>query len=481
MGRSDPSGVGSIAIAIMVVLSVSASVIAGGAVADSTAQTELIVESQDRVDDDGNLGSDEDSDGDNVYASIQAAVDAAPDGAFINVTRGTYNESVVVENSNLVIEGDAGDSSAGAAGNAPVLDSDDTKTTAIKLTSGADNVVISGLQIRNYQTFGVFPEVGQTETIENITLRDNTISGLYIAVGVLSQEDRAVFKDVEVRRNVFSNVAFGVNMKGSAGVSDITDVTISDNKISEVSRDGVQLWAGTGLAEIRDVSVTDNAISDVKRKGIELVISGDENGTIKSIDVRRNTVDNATRGIDMRNPTDGTLKSVDVSHNDLLNNKIGTRYSDDDATNDVVVRYNAYQGNSEYAIESNSVDFLQAKNNWYGATSGPAISSNPDGTGDAVSENVTYDPFLTRVVDVENASAPVNETATVDITADAADVAGYQITVEFNESALEFEDIKGADFSEPTVFVEDGKLTFTDTTSEGPASTDLRSRGSSST
>jgi len=466
MGRSDPSGVGCIVLVTIVVLSMCAPTAAAGS---GTATTELVVESQDRIDDDGNLGSAEDSDDDNVYASIQAAVDAAPDGAEINVTAGTYNESVVVDKPNLKLTGDTGGMSAGAAGNAPVLDSGNTETTAIKVMASADNVVIEGLQIKNYNTFGVYPEVGSRQTADGITIRDNTVSNVYIATAILSTEDDAVLKNVSVTNNDFTSVGFGVNMRGDTGVSDIEDVDISDNTISGASADGIQVWASTGIAEIRDVTVSGNTIDTVKRRGIELVLEGGSgDSSITSVDVVQNTVTNARVGVDMRTPSGGDISSVDIYRNDLRNNKFGTRF-ESDTTNDIAVTHNVYEGNTNYAIRSINEDLLVATDNWYGDASGPTISSNPGGSGDAVSENVTYDPFLTRTVEVGDAAAPIGETATVDVTADAANVAGYELTVEFNESALEVTDVAGADLSDPTVDVdnENGVVSFTQAETSG--------------
>jgi len=471
MGRTNPSqGVGSIALVVIVVFSMCTPAVVGGGAA---VTTELVVETQDKIDDDGNLGADENTDNDNVYSEIQAAVNAAPDGALINVTEGTYNESVVVDKPNLVIVGDPGDTALAGAGNtAPVLDSNGINNTAIKLTPEADNVVIEGFEIQNYALAGVFPEVGSTENFENLTVRDNTISGVDFGVGLLNRNDDAVFRDIDVRNNKISNVNFGVNIVGSTGVSDIMDVTVSENMINGASRDGVQIRAASGIAEIRNIVIAGNSINDVQRQGIELIVDGDSvdnaESSVTSAVVRDNIVTNAETGLDIRSLSPGDVSSVDVHHNVFRDNVNGTSHTTG-TTNEISVRYNVYENNSMFAIETSSDDLLLAHNNWYNATSGPTVSSNPGGSGDAVSENVSYDPFLTRVVNVGDGGASIGNTTTVDVTADAGNVAGYEVTVEFNESVLNVTNVEDADFTAPVTNVdnENGSVTFTQSQSTG--------------
>ena len=471
MGQSKPSqGVGSIIFTTIIVLSMCIPAVAAGGTTTTTATTEYIVETQDRIDDDGVLGSDENTDNDNVYSSIQAAVDAAPNGALINVTEGTYNETVVVDKPNLVISGNTGDLGAGAAGNAPVLDSGNSRVSAFNITSAANNVVIEGFQVKKYQVTGIWPQVESTQTIESVTLRDNTFSGVYIGVGILSQNDDAVFKGLTVHNNEFSSVAFGVNMQATNGVTDIESTTISENVITGARTDGIQIWAVDGIAEIRGVTISGNTIDDAGKRGIELVAAGDtEDNSVKSVTIRSNTVKSAKlAGIEIETQTGGTVSNIGISHNKLLNNGVGV-FHQPEITNGISVKYNVFEGNTDYAIETNSNDLLLAENNWYGATSGPAAPSNSGGSGDAVSENVSYEPFLTRVVSVEDGGASVGNTTTVDVTADAANVAGYEIAVKFNESVLNVTDVKGADFTKPPANIdnENGVVTFTQSQDTG--------------
>jgi hypothetical protein len=451
--------VGCIAVAILVFTSM-----VGASTAVSTdgfvASGELTVETQDRVDDDGNLGSTENNDGDNVYASIQSAIDAANNGATINVTQGEYNESVTIDKPNIKLTGNTGQASAGAAGNAPVLDSNNQRSIAITLTANADHVVIEGLEIREYSSIGIFPQAGRTETSRNLTVRQNTIDGMISGVLLFSRADGATLRQHTVTRNEITNSVHSVNIGGRTGVSYIQDISVTENELSGGSADGVQIVAFNDNATISDISVRDNDIENKGTTGVQIVARQSDT-EVSGVDVDGNAITNAGDALQMRAPGGATLGSVTAFHNELTDSENGT-YVNATATDSVLLNYNAIEGNTNLGVVNLGNDILNARNNWWGATDGPTATG-----ANGVSENVSYDPFLTRVVDVENATAPIGETATVDVTADAANVAGYEITVEFNESALQVEEVVGADFAGPTVNVDNGNITFTQAQSEG--------------
>ncbi|KUK76075.1 MAG: Parallel beta-helix repeat protein, partial [Proteiniphilum acetatigenes] len=58
------------------------------------------------------------------------------------------------------------------------------------------------------------------------------------------------------------------------------------------------------------------------------------------------------------------------------------------------VMYSNIYGNTSYGIQNANTTFtMMATNNWWGSASGPTHSSNPGGTGDAVSSYVNFTPF----------------------------------------------------------------------------------------
>lgn len=64
---------------------------------------------------------------------------------------------------------------------------------------------------------------------------------------------------------------------------------------------------------------------------------------------------------------------------------------------------NSLDGNLSYGVQNTSTLTVNAEYNWWGDASGPAHSGNPGGLGDAVSNNVDYDPW--RASDIGDAPA----------------------------------------------------------------------------
>jgi len=464
MGQHTRTLVGCIVVALLVVSATGAAVTTVGA--DSAASAELIVETQDRVDDDGSLGSAENTDGDNVYASIQSAVDAAPNGATINVTRGTYNESVQVDKPNVRLVGNASVSSVGAGANAPVLDSDKKLDAGFELTANADDVTIEGFVIREYSLGGIFPQAGRTETVKGLTVRENSFTKTTSGVVFFSRSDGAKHKQHTVTRNEFSNTGYGVNILGRTGVSNINGITVSENVISGAKFDGVQMVAYNDNATISGITIRDNNITDVKKNGIELAARQTDT-KVSNVDIERNDISNARDALRVRAPTSASISTVDVRYNDLVDSVNGT-FVNANATNDVALHHNVITGNDEYGVVNLGADILSATQNWWGDASGPTVATSASSASNSVSGNVSFKPYLTRTVGVQDGQAPISERTTVAVSASAADVAGYELTLEFNESVLNVTAVENGDLPTPTANVDNanGTVTFTQATSD---------------
>jgi len=464
MGQHARTLVGCIVVALLVVSATGAAVTSVGA--DSTASTELIVETQDRIDDDSSLGSAENTDGDNVYASIQSAIDAAPNGATINVTRGTYNETILIDKPNIKLTGNASGESVGPGANAPVLDANNNRGYGINLTANADDVVIEGFEIREYSAVAIFPKTGRTETSRNLTVRDNSFTDTRSAVLFFSRYDGAKHKQHTVTRNDITDTSYGVNIIGRTGVSNIEGISITENSISSVNQDGVQLIAFDDNATISGVTVRDNDIDNANRYGVELTAFNTDT-KISNVDIDRNDILNTQNSVRIRAPSGASISTVDIRYNDLVNAVNGT-FVNAPATNGVTLRYNTITGNDKYGVVTLGDDILSAERNWWGDASGPTVATSASAASNSVSENVSYEPYLTRTVDVQDGQAPISERTTVAVTASAADVAGYELELEFDTSVVNVTAVEDGDFPTPTVNVdnENGTVRFTQATSD---------------
>ena len=90
---------------------------------------------------------------------------------------------------------------------------------------------------------------------------------------------------------------------------------------------------------------------------------------------------------------DSDNSTVILTCNDIRNNDVGVYIRSDGTT--VIGNYNNIYDNEDYGVEVNPVctanyDF---ENNWWGHVTGPTYAGNPSGQGDAVSDNVDYDPW----------------------------------------------------------------------------------------
>jgi len=464
MGGSHLGKHSCIAFVIIVTLSMAVPTAFVGTAAASSS--DFVVETQDRIDNDGNIGAAENTDNDNVYTSIQTAVNAAPKGATINVTQGTYNESVTINKPDITLRGVPGNSTAGPGSGAPVMDSGGTESGAFELTHKADDVEITGFVIRNYTTLGVFPSSGRTKAIERVTVSDNSFTDITIPIAFQSREDGALLTDSRATRNRISGARVGINVLSGDGVSEIDGVTVADNVITDTKRRGIQILANSDNTTVKNIDVRGNEIDNAKN-GVYVVTYGQDT-TVRDVSIRDNRINDSRRGVLLKAPSGGELSTIDIRHNDIESNRNGTVVAAE-TTAAVTVNYNNIADNNKFGVVNRGDDILDARNNWWGNATGPTVASNPGGTGDKVSQNVSYEPATTRVVDVKNASAPVAGHAEVDIAADAGNVAGYELTVEFNESVLEVVDVRGADLGEPSENIDNqnGVVTFTRGDSQG--------------
>lgn len=79
--------------------------------------------------------------------------------------------------------------------------------------------------------------------------------------------------------------------------------------------------------------------------------------------------------------------------------------------NSVSIQNNNFQGNGQFGLSSNIP--IVAQGNWWGDASGPTHPSNPTGTGDAVNDNVGFDPWLASAVDIGFSYPPASEPGTI--------------------------------------------------------------------
>ncbi|NQZ76924.1 MAG: T9SS type A sorting domain-containing protein [Ekhidna sp.] len=101
-------------------------------------------------------------------------------------------------------------------------------------------------------------------------------------------------------------------------------------------------------------------------------------------------INSGTFGI---NAIEVSSASPSISNSRFENNRVGILIS---GASQPVLNNNDFLDNSEFAINNTGSFIVDASNSWWGEASGPTHAGNSNGTGDAVSDNVTYDPFNTE-------------------------------------------------------------------------------------
>jgi len=142
------------------------------------------------------------------------------------------------------------------------------------------------------------------------------------------------------------------------GTLTISNSTISDNTVSS--------WGG-GIFSTDTLNISNSIIS-----GNTAAYGGGIFSDRSTLTISKSTISGNTA-------IDGGGISSSLSTLTITNSTI----SGNTATNE-------YSG-----IKNYPTSMANAKNNWWGSSTGPAHSSNPEGTGDSISDMIDYDPWLT--------------------------------------------------------------------------------------
>jgi hypothetical protein len=110
---------------------------------------------------------------------------------------------------------------------------------------------------------------------------------------------------------------------------------------------------------------------------------------------------------------DASTSTVEITRSTISNNDNAGIYVCGGSTLDA--HFNSIIDNAQYGLFNDGGEMADATSNWWGHTSGPQNPSNPDGTGDAVSSNVDFMPWL----GAETVTQKIIGSGTVDATQQA--------------------------------------------------------------
>ena len=375
---------------------------------------------------------------------IQDGVDAVAAGGTVMVGPGTYTPGATIAvNKSVTLLGpqasvdprpSAGTARVPGSASEAVVDGGGTLSRIFRIT--ADDVVLDGLEVRNGT--GDMIDSPSGAGISNVTLRYNIIRD---ALGDEGVQLRDCTDCVVEYNHVFDIAQDGINLCcGSTGgtiqfnemhdnssenaaiyVYEAINTAIQCNLVYNVTdNDGIKLGSkGGGDAALAGGSIRYNVVHDTAQDGItvyssdtlvdgnEVYNSASENGaiyvahevsniTIVDNHVHDNTLDPGKWG-DPGGVMIGTAVNVATVH----------------------VNNNNVTANTVNGVTNKATAVLDAENNWWGAADGPGSPAGP-GSGDGVSINVDFDPWLTEAA-VPQGENPCVGAITIVKEADPAD------------------------------------------------------------
>lgn len=355
--------------------------------------------------------------------TLQAAVDHAVAGDLIEVdaAAGPYS-GFVLETSGVSLRSIAGRALIVGAG----------RGQGITVEIRGDHVEFSGFELRDGDV-GLF-----LNGASQATLRDNVVVNNDIGIDLLSSGGNTLSGNVSRHNRVGirlllsfvnalrdntasdngeagiviggefltsnSNTLMGnvAERNGTGIFLDTADNnTLIDNKIRD-NETGVNLLVANGNA-LLDNAVTDNAV------GLRLVYAN------KNL-LARNLVQNNDVGVKLgfklfaangntlvQNRVRGNRVGVSLSgskdnallRNAIRDNDVGIQV-ENGATDNPIQRNNIV-GNKVFGLQNLSAEVVEAHFNFWGKASGPSHAQfNPQGQGDAISDRVAFDPWLSE-------------------------------------------------------------------------------------
>jgi len=343
-------------------------------------------------------------------ATIQGAIDDAFSGDNINVAAGTYTEDLAIPagKDNLDLKPATG-ASVTIKGVAMTL------STLFPLAAPNIEILSDGVKIHGFTIQGPDPVSGSYSSGiviggANVEIYDNAFE-----VTNASTTD-----DVSQAIQTYHETAMpGVDISGLS----IHDNTFTNHGTGTAGYEAIYINrdAGTGTVTIMDNQFTGDVLRAITTERSKTTISGnsiitdlapglpggyigilvrDYNaGAQDTVAVTGNTVKGSGSGKGFQvgiqiGKSGQTLTNISVTNNTVQMNLTGIKVLSSAAG--VVVNYNDISGNTNYGVENTDTNTLDATNNWWGDASGPYHpTTNPGGTGEAVSDNVDYDPWLT--------------------------------------------------------------------------------------
>ena len=283
--------------------------------------------------------------GETHFKKIQDGINAVAEGGIVHVAAGTYNEHVII-NKPLTLLGAQADVD-------PTVEGARTDPSLESIIIGTGG---------GYDGAAIVIELPEATEKFEVIINGFTIKNPEGDYGIIlpTSPEEPPYKDAIIEYNIITECGFGIESWYGEAAGDL----IRNNLIADNTYYGVESYCWY--------------------KTIALTIEGNKFTGNKA-------------GIYMCDV--GTI----VRNNIFENNKYGiyVHYSDGS-----IAHYNNFAGNTEYGVYNEGEPVIDATHNWWGNPRGP--SGVGPGTGDAVSDYVDFDPWLTAPITVASSKSVTN-------------------------------------------------------------------------
>lgn len=351
-----------------------------------------------------------------AFASIPEAVAAAGDGSTVYVGPGNYavtstivlDESITIAGPQSLVDPRPGSGSSRVPGSANEAVVDGGGHVGIIFEIDADNVEINGLEVKNGTGDLIYAPVGscqqnpiikyclihQATGDEGIQLKNSNGAVLEYNYVYDTAGDGLNISDNStngiIRYNELTNIR---SENGGIYVYGSENTTIENNLVYNVSNnDGIKIGSKNGADSAKGGgSILNNVIHDTAQDGISIYTS---NTLVEGNEVYNSHSENGAVYVGY------SVTGISIKNNSIHDNTLSTgKYANVagillrsvvNAAN-VTVEGNKIYNNNPYGVTNLGTGTLNAVKNWWGDASGPSGAGS--GSGDAVSSNVSFDPW----------------------------------------------------------------------------------------
>jgi nitrous oxidase accessory protein NosD len=315
------------------------------------------------------------------YDTIQKAIDAASDRDTITVAAGLYKENIVIDKSLTLKGAQAGVDARTRSGAETIIEPDEEEAGISITTTDGRVIVIDGLTVQN-GAHGIinseYVEAGlgvkADITVKNVRVLNPGEFGISLTFTINATVEHCYVENAEIAINA-----------GAVEPTPPTVATFTNNKVVN-SRFGITGYLARSLIE-------GNLITDFPDGGVGISCQC-LNTTIKN-----NTVTNYSQGtaltFEKSHHDRPSSENVIVEGNNFTKNRHGIHVFDTQETlTGITVNFNNID-NFLSGVQNQGGGTLDATRNWWGNSTGPLhLKLNRDGTGNSVSDNVDFEPWL---------------------------------------------------------------------------------------